>query len=129
MAPHLRVQSVSSSRRPPGGHVFPGDDEDAGGLHSFVSGERLPDVLGGSTQHLGAVIPPEVDLPLSVAVVQVSQQGGDHFETGGHLPEVRLLSRRLDGGHKSIRVNLEQKTEGLLLVRAPLQYYYSITAV
>lgn len=113
--PHLGVQSVSSPGRPRGCHVLPGDDEGAGGLHSGVSGESLPDVFGGSTQHLRAVVLPEVDLPLAVTVVQVSQQGCNHFEIGGHLAQVLHLSRRLGERHKSICVNLEQKTYSLLV--------------
>ena len=112
--PHLGVQSISSSGGPRGCHVLPGDDEGAGGLHSVVSGESSPDVFGGLTQHLKAVVLPEVDPPLSVTVVQVSEQGCDHFEICGHLPQVLHLSWRLGERHKSIRVNLEQKTYSLL---------------
>lgn len=124
MVPHLGVQSVSSSRGPRGSHVLPGDDEGADGLLPVVSGERSPDVLAGSAQYVRAGVLPEVDSPLSVAVVQVSQQGGDHFETGGHLPQVIVLSRRFDDGHKSIGVNLEQKAGKGLMKEDLLQFNF-----
>lgn len=108
---YLSIQSVSSSGASRGSHVLPGDDEGADGLQFVVSGESSPDVLAGSTQYIRAAVLPEVDRPLSVAVVQVSQQGSDHFETGGHLPQVLVLSWRLYERHKSIRVNLEQKAD------------------
>lgn len=128
MVPHLSVQSVSSSRSPLGGHVLPGDDEGADGLHSFVSGESLPDVSGGPAQYRRAAVLPVVDLPLSVTAVQVSQQGCNHFETGGHLPEVLLLSRRLDESHKSIRVDLEREADMVcLLMMGLLQDNYRTT--
>lgn len=106
---HLSIQSVPSSRCPLGGHVHPGDDEDAARLYSVVSGESLPDVLTGSSQYIRAAVLPEKDFPPSVTVVQVSQQGCNHFETGGHLPKVLLLSRRVHNSHISISVNLEQE--------------------
>lgn len=106
---YLCVQSVSSSRAPLGGHVFPGDDDGQSGRYSAVSGKSLLDERTGPTQNLWAVVLPEINVALSVAVVQVSQQGGDHFETGRHLPQVLLLGRGLAEGHKSIRVDLKQK--------------------
>lgn len=107
--PHLSVQSVPSSGGPRGGHAVPGDDDGADGLLAVVSGERSPDVLAGLAQDRRAAVLPEVDRPLSVAVVQVSQHGGDHFETGGHLPQVLVLRRRFHERHESIGINLEQK--------------------
>ena len=103
----LSVQSVSSTWSPPSSHVHPGDDEDVEGLDSFFSGESLLDVLSGSTQYLRASVLPVEDRPLSVTVVQVSQQSGNHWKTGGHLPQVHGLSWRVDDWHKSIGVNLE----------------------
>lgn len=113
---HLSVQSVPSSRCPLGSHVCPGDDEDAGRLHAVVSGESFLDMLMGSPQNIWAALLPEEDLPSSVTVVQVSQQGCDHSETSRHLPQVLPLTGRLDNSHKSISVNLQQEVEVLAAV-------------
>lgn len=107
MVPHLRVQFVSPSGGSPGRHALPSDDEGAGRLHTLVSRESPLDVPGSLIQDLGAVVQPEVDLPLPITVVQVPQQRRNHPETGGHLPQVLILRRRGSNGHEAVSVNLK----------------------
>lgn len=104
---NLPLQDVPSAGGPSGSHVLPGDNEGAGGVYIIVPRKSLADVLCGSSQYIRAAVLPEVDLSLSVAVVQVSQEGCDHFEFCRHLPQVVLLTRGLGTGHKAIGVDLE----------------------
>lgn len=114
--PHLSVQLVSSARRPLGSQILPSDDEGVGGLHDLSFRKSPPDVVSGSTQHIWASVLPEVDFPFSITVVQVSQEHCNHFRFTGHLPQVFLLSWRLNKGHKPIGVNLEQEDRIYLLM-------------
>lgn len=66
-------------------------------------------MLRGAAQYFRAAVRPVVNPPLTVAGVQVAQQGGDHFKTGGHLPQVLVLRGGLLRGHEPVCVDLEQK--------------------
>lgn len=68
-------------------------------------------MLAGSPQSLWTVVPPEEDGAPPIAVVQVSQQGGDHLEGGGHSAQVLALRRGLLERHQSVGVDLERKNQ------------------
>lgn len=106
---HLSVRPVSAPAGPRGSHLLPGDHQGAHRLCLRAPRKRSLHVLASSPQSLRTAVLPEVDGAPPVAVVQVSQQGGDHHESGGHLAQVLALRRRLLEGHEPVGVDLEGK--------------------
>lgn len=93
---NLDIQTIPSSCAPLGGHVDPGDNKDTVGCCFFVCRKGLTDVQAGSSEDVHIAVHPVENMPLSIRIVQVSQQGGNHCESGRHLAEVVSLCRGFD---------------------------------